>query len=150
MPTKQFFRQDLGLFVFRVFGTHLIDLHDVPNQDDPDFINPELKEVRRPQWNVNGGIRWQYDRLQVNYGLTYMSNQAYDDVEIETATQTFVNPFAGDFFIHNISANFEVYDQIFVYGGINNLFAADPLGTSTSFPVSPLGRTFFLGVNSTL
>ena len=78
-----------------------------------------------------------------------MSNQTLDDVEIEDA-ELFVNPFAGDTFIHNLSANYEVFDGIAIYGGINNFTDTEPLATSTSFPVSPLGRTFFFGVNSSI
>ncbi len=149
LRTKQLDLPDIGLFVFRVFGTHLFELEDQPNQNDPSFVDDELKEVRRPQWIVNGGLQWQYDRVQVNYGLLFMSNQALDDVEIADEG-LFVNPFAGDTFIHNLSANYEVFDGINIYGGINNFTDTDPLGTSTSFPVSPMGRTFFLGLNSSI
>ncbi|GAB4510412.1 MAG: TonB-dependent receptor [Haliangiales bacterium] len=139
-----------GKLDWRFYGTWLRKLDELPNQDDDSFVNPELREIRRPAVVLNSGLRWTWDRLSVNYGLTFMSDQAYDDVEIESAEETFVNPYAGTVFIHDLSARYAVLDDLSVYGGVNNLADRDPLGTSTSFPVSPLGRVFFLGVSSRL
>ena len=142
---------DLGVLVLRLYGTRLLELEDLPNQDDESFVNDELKEIRRPEWIVNTGLRWQWDRVTVNYSTTFMSDQALDDVEIADADDgIFVNPFGGSTFIQNLSASVVVLDEVSIYGGINNLTDAEPLATSTSFPVSPLGRTFFLGLTSTL
>ncbi|MEM9490156.1 MAG: TonB-dependent receptor, partial [Myxococcota bacterium] len=141
---------------FRVFGTWLRKLDDTPNQDDPDFINPELKEIRRPEWVVNTGLRWERKRLTLNYNMTFMSDQVLDDVEIESIEgedveiPLFDNPYAGEKFIHDLSASFQLHNDLSIYGGVNNFTNTRPLLTSTSFPVSPLGRVFFLGVTSSL
>ncbi|WP_428262384.1 TonB-dependent receptor domain-containing protein [Haliangium sp.] len=139
-----------GKLNFRVFGTWLKDLEENPNKANPEFVNPELKEIRRPRTVINGGVRWNWGRLAVNYGLTFMSNQGLDDVEVESADETFVNPWAGTAAIHDLSASFLLTRDLSVYGGVNNLADRDPFGTSTSFPVNPLGRIFFLGVNAAL
>lgn len=139
-----------GDVLFRLYGTWIRKLDDTPNQDDPDFINPELREIRRPRWVVNSGARWNWNKLTVNYGMTFMSQQALDDVEIETAEESFVNPFAGRKYIHDISASYQILPELSVYGGMNNITDQNPFLTSTSFPVSPVGRMVFLGVNSSL
>ena len=147
---ETFGAREWGALQFRLFGTRVLKLDDQPNKDDPDFVNPELREIRRPLWVLNGGIQWQRSKLMVNYFLTFLGKQGLDDVEIESATKTFVNPFSDRIYIHDLAASYEFVKALTVYGGVNNITGVDPIATSTSYPVNPLGRVFFLGVSSKL
>jgi outer membrane receptor protein involved in Fe transport len=139
-----------GDLQFRLYGSRLFKLDDSPNKEDPSFVNPELREIRRPQWVVNSGVQWHYDKLLLNYFLTFLGKQGLDDVEVESAYATFVNPMSDRYFIHDLAASYEVIKDMTVFGGINNITGETPIATSTSYPVSPMGRTFFVGVNSRL
>jgi len=150
LPLADLGAREWGDVLFRVFGTRVFKLDDQPNADDPDFVNPELREIRRPLWVVNSNIRWTWKDLTLNYSLTFLGKQAMDDVEIETAEETFVNPYADRYYIHDAAASYQVTKGLMVYGGVNNLTGLDPIGTSTSYPVDPRGRMFFLGITSRL
>jgi outer membrane receptor protein involved in Fe transport len=99
---------------------------------------------------MNGGLQWHRNKLTVNYFLTFLGKMGLDDVEIESAVETFVNPFSKRIYIHDLAASYEFVKALTVYGGVNNVGGVDPIATSTSYPVSPLGRVFFLGVSSKL
>ena len=99
---------------------------------------------------LNGGIQWHRNKLIVNYFMTFLGKQGLDDVEIESATKTFVNPFSDRIYIHDLAASYEFVKALTLYGGVNNITGVDPIATSTSYPVNPLGRVFFLGVSSKL
>ena len=83
-------------------------------------------------------------------GMAAGGSVELDDADIETAAETFVNPFTGKMFVHDLSANYQINDRFSIYGGVNNLAGRDPILTSISYPVSPAGRTFFFGVNAIL
>jgi outer membrane receptor protein involved in Fe transport len=139
-----------GDLQLRLYGSRLFKLDDSPNKDDPSFVNPELREIRRPQWVINNSLQWHRGKLMVNYFLTFLGRQGLDDVEVESAYSTFVNPMADRYFIHDLAASYEVIKNMTLFGGVNNITGVDPIATSTSYPVSPMGRTFFVGVNSRL
>jgi iron complex outermembrane receptor protein len=46
---------------------------------------------------------------------------------------------------HEISASYDITDQINIYGGINNLFDQKPAYGYTSYPISAMGQYFYLG-----
>ena len=140
---------EFGTLNFRMYGTRLSRLEDTPDQNNPEFKNPELREVRRPRWILNPSLRWNWNQLMVNYGMSYMGKQVLDRAEVEE-----LNEFYGDrgetgrTFIHDVSANYQVLPELSVYGGVRNIAGSDPFKTSTSFPVSPMGRVFFMGLDS--
>jgi iron complex outermembrane receptor protein len=150
LPLETFGAREWGDLRFRVYGTRMFKLDDKPNKDDPSFVNPELREIRRPLWVVNNNVQWNWDKLTLSYFMTLFGKQGLDDVEIESATETFVNPFSKRIFLHDLSAAYQLFKDVQIYGGVSNLTDVDPIATSTSYPVSPLGRTFFLGASSRL
>jgi outer membrane receptor for ferrienterochelin and colicin len=85
-----------------------------------------------------------------------VSNNAATDVEI-VGNEVVVSPnveildprqlMTGDGFEHDFNITYDVTDDIQVYGGVNNVFDAEPFLGSLSRPVSPRGRYFFLGVS---
>jgi outer membrane receptor protein involved in Fe transport len=54
--------------------------------------------------------------------------------------------FAPEYWLHNLSFTLDATDQITFYGGINNLTDKEPYLSSSAYPVSGIGRTFFLGL----
>jgi len=129
---------------FSVNGTWQDKVDDFPDQNNPEFVNPELEEIRRPEWAVNGTVRWDMGPLTTNYQIRWMSRQVENPVEIENISG-FVNPRTGDAFIHDLSFNYDFTQRMSAFAGVNNIGDRDPFLTSSSFPASPLGRQFFLG-----
>lgn len=148
---KYDFDIDEHAFSVGVNGSYFDKLNNFFDPTDLTAVDPELGELQRPEWAGNAFINWSYDRFTIGWQTQYMDRQALRGVEIETATELFGegNAIAGDVFIHDINASYQVSDNLRVYGGVNNLADRDPFITENAFPVSPRGRVFFLGVNVT-
>ncbi|MEL7199597.1 MAG: TonB-dependent receptor [Pseudomonadota bacterium] len=144
---------DLGdhNFVVNAGGTWVEKLNDFFDPADPTAVDPELGELQRPEWAGRGSLTWNWSGLSLTYGVTYLDAMALRSAEIEAIGQgssfqfTPENGIGDDVFIHDISFNYEATDQFTIYGGINNLFDRDPYVTEQAYPVSPVGRYFFLG-----
>ena len=142
---------DENQFTINVAGTWVDNLDRFFNPADLTDVDPELGELQRPEWAGSASLQWARGPLSVSWQTRYQSRQALRAVEIESADVLYgPNGFAGDVFIHDISFNYEVNEQVNVYGGVNNIADKNPFITESAFPVNPLGRYFFLGVNLSL
>ncbi len=140
---------DWDEFIFNVglSGTKVRKLDTFFDPIDNTLVDPELGELQRPEWagNITGSVT--FKDLRVNWQTQYLGKQALRSVEIETADIIFGPAgIQGNTFIHDISFTYDVNETIRVYGGINNLADKKPFITEFAFPVSPVGRSFFLGV----
>ncbi len=52
--------------------------------------------------------------------------------------------------MHNFNASYTFNSGLEVFGGINNFTDEKPMLTERAYPVSPWGRTLFLGVRWTM
>ena len=134
---------DIGL---RVGGTKNEKLVLFADINDPDAEDPELGESGRPEWILNTGVNFTYDRFNAGWSTQYLSEQTEVGVEIEDL-DTLFGPIgnAGDSLRHDINLGFEINDQFNLYGGINNLTDEVPFRTSQAYPFSPRGRFVFIG-----
>ena len=81
--------------------------------------------------------------------MQYLDEQALRDVEIETAPTLFGPAgIADETYIHDISFSWDVSERYQIFGGVNNVGDEIPFLTELAFPVSPLGRFFFLGLDA--
>jgi len=142
------FDVDVNQFTIGVSGTWVDKLDEFFDQTDPTAIDPELFEIQRPEWAGNLNVSWARGPMTLNWQTRYQSKQALRSVEIETIDTRFGPAgFADEIFIHDVSFNYEVNEEMQVYGGINNIGDKKPFITEQAYPVSPLGRYFFVGVN---
>ena len=124
------------------------------NPGEPPSIDDELGEMRRPEWSSQLSVNVSRGPVSASWQTQYMSEQVlgYEDGgEIETALQNFgPAAFTGDVFIHNVSGAYDVSDKLRLYGGVANVTDEKPFATERAYPVSPVGRTLFVGVNLSL
>lgn len=115
-----------------------------------------------PEWIVNASLNWNIDKLSLGWRTRWedstlqVSNNDATDVEI-IGNEVVVSPnvgildpsqlMTGDGFEHDFDVSYDVTDDIQIYGGVNNVFDAEPFLGTLSRPVSPRGRFFFLGVS---
>ncbi len=128
-------------------GTRVYELNQFTNPTDSSVVNPELKEVNRPEYAGNIYLSWNYEDLTVGTQSQYMSEQLPRFVEIEQQFLYGDDIMQDEFWSHDINASYTVNDEIQIYGGIKNVSDEQPFMTDYSFPVSPRGRFFYLGVN---
>lgn len=121
------------------------------NPGEPPLIDDELGEMRRPEWSSQLSINVSTGSISASWQTQYLSKQVlgYEDGgEIETALQNFgPAAFTDDVFIHNVSGAYDVSDKLRLYGGVANLTDEKPFVTERAYPVSPVGRTLYVGVN---
>ncbi len=143
-------------FGMRLVGSYQNKLDLFTNPADLTDVNPELKEVQRPELSGNMVLSWERGPAYVGFQTSYQSEQSVDEIEdvesniVDGVEQAFRYGNAGFFdetYIFDANARYEFNDQFSLYGGVNNLSDEQPFSTQTAWPVGPRGRFFFIGAN---
>lgn len=115
-----------------------------------DLVNPGLGELSAPEWAGLGSITWGRGGFDLTWRTQYVGKQAIAGViQIERIDLEFGDEgFAREYWIHDVSFNFEWNEGFEVYGGVNNLTNAEPYIAGRAYPVSGIGRTYFLGMRA--
>lgn len=152
-PAKMGWASDIGRFRLRLVGNKLEDLTFInlpgapPDNDAGE--GPRESGAFAPEWTVNLDLTWYLKRLEINYGYSY-----FDETQRFTRRELAGEPdaSASRFFnysqreVHDVFAAYRVLDTLKIYGGVNNLLDNEPDLGETAYPVSPIGRFFYAGV----
>jgi iron complex outermembrane receptor protein len=138
-------------FGARLVGSRQEKLNRFFNPLDLTDIDPEVGEIRLPEWSGNLNLSW--DRGPFGFGVqvSYQDKQAVAEIE-DVLGLYGNNPLYGDagFFdetyIVDLNARYEINEAMSVYGGVNNVTDEEPYSTQLAWPVGPRGQFFFLGV----
>ena len=117
-------------------------------------VDNELGEMRRPEDSAIANISLTRGEYSVGWTTQYLGKQTlhYEDgVEIETAVENYGPDVFTDSttLIHSLRASYAT-DGLSVFGGVNNLTDENPFKTERAYPVSPIGRYFYLGATFAL
>ena len=136
-------------FSLRATGNWTEKLNQFFDPVDPSVIDPELGETGFPEWSAVGSVDWSFRGARLGYRLQYIGSQTLAGVEIERQAVEF-GPAgtAPETFIHDVSVGFDVNERFTLYGGVNNLTDEEPFINRSSYPVSPVGRFFFIGAQA--
>ncbi len=115
-----------------------------------DLVNPGLGELGAPKWAGTVAAGWANGDFAVNWRGQYIGEQAIASaVQIEDVAAEFGPAgIAKAMWVHNLSATYELSKGIQIHGGVNNLTNEEPYIASSAYPVSGVGRSFFLGVRA--
>ncbi len=142
------YRINLGVGVTK---QNKLDFIEPTNPGEPAQVDDELGEMRRPEWAGQFNASVIYGPLTLGLATSYLSEQTLDyesGVEIETAMQNYGSAaFTDDFFTHNLTGQYEFSPSLLFYGGVTNLTDEDPYRTERGYPVSVVGRSYFIGLN---
>ncbi|MGQ9425431.1 TonB-dependent receptor domain-containing protein [Gilvimarinus sp. F26214L] len=116
------------------------------NPGEPEKVDIQLGEMRSPEWSGLLNARVSKGPLAVAWRAQYLSEQALID-DIETLEQNYGSLYTDDFTSHRLSGTFDYSDTVRLYGGIDNLTDERPYVTSSSYPVNPVGRSYYMGIN---
>ena len=107
-----------------------LDLIEPASAGQPPVVNPELGEMRRPEWAAQFGVDMAYGPFTLGWSGVYYDRMtlAFEDGgEIETIRQNYgANGIANARMIHNINGSWQANDEILVYGGVSNLTDREP------------------------
>jgi len=153
---------DLGaLYQFEVMGIGVdlsmnatrqdqLDLIEPSSPGEPPVVNPELGEMRRPEWASQFGVGLSYGPYSLSWSGVYYDEMTlgYEDGgEIETIEQNYGGAGVADArLIQDIRGAWQASDALTVYGGVSNLTNRQPYVSEFGYPVSPRGAYFFMGV----
>ncbi|WP_158094045.1 TonB-dependent receptor domain-containing protein [Erythrobacter tepidarius] len=115
-------------------------------------IDPELGELQRPEWSGRATASYGIGDFNIDYTVTYLGKMALRAVEIETFEAQFGPAgITDETWTHSIAASYDFTDYgIKVFGGVNNISNVKPFITERAYPVSPVGRSVFLGLRWTM
>ena len=135
---------DLNFFVNR-----LLELDFFEFQSRPDELNAEAGEVGDPDTQYRLSATYRLDDLNINWSLRYIDRSANYDVSPTGDTPEDVSPaYTPSITTHNLSANYELTDNISVLVGIRNLTDKVPPGFISNALYDLVGRRVFFGVNA--
>ena len=127
-------------------GTWMERLNEFFDPGDPTAVDPELGELQRPEFSGNVFVNYRRGPFALGWQTQFQDEQGLRAVEIETVATVYGPAGITDsVFIHDLNASYDVSEQVQVYGGVNNILDREPFITENAYPVSPLGRYFFLG-----
>ncbi len=144
---------DLGAHSFNLRGSlnWVEKLNRFFNPNDQSQVNPGLLEQGAPEWAGVGSISWMSPG---GFGLTwrtqYIGKQAIASaIQIESIDSEFgPDGLAGATWVHDLSASFTWKEGFEIYGGINNLTDEQPFIAARAYPVSGIGRFYFMGMRA--
>lgn len=152
-PAKLGAQRDLGIFTFRLIGNKLQDLTfiNVPNAvpDVDEGEGPREDGGQAPEWQASFDLTWVFSGLTLNYGLSY-----FDETQRFTSQERRGNPDIAErrYFDYSVKltqdllARYDFRQRFAIYAGVNNIEDQEPDFTETAYPVAPVGRFFFGGV----
>jgi len=142
---------DIGdsTFNFGVSGTRIEEIDQFFDPVDASQKDEELEELRRPQWAGNMNLSWERGPITLRWDTEFQDEQLLRGVEVDDYERTFGSEaFTEETLIHSVSFSYDFLDRYQLVGGVNNVADERPYKTEAAFPVSPVGRFFFLGVSA--
>ena len=113
----------------------------------------ELGEMRRPKESAQFSLSGIRGPFGLEYSGMYLGKQTLNyeaGTEIETVMANFgPSAFTDEIIIHNLRGSY-AGDGYSIFGGVNNLTDESPYASELAYPVSPVGRYFYLGATLSL
>lgn len=145
-PSSWGLQNDIGRFHISLVANKLLKLRTVEASGAEPI--DRLGRINAPEWQANLDIGWEYQNVAVTYGWNYF------DQTLRFAPSTLRNtPDVSDprYFrynarsTHDLQVRYNINDSFEVYGGVNNMFDQQPEFNAYTYPVSPMGRFFYVG-----
>ncbi|MDX1517516.1 MAG: TonB-dependent receptor [Woeseiaceae bacterium] len=146
--------RNYGLLNVRLIGNKLEELTfvNLPGADpDSDLGESDPSNgFQAPEFQFALDLTWERGPLAINYGLSY-----FDETQRFTLQERESNPdiAAPEFLdyssrrVHDLQLRYDYDERWSFYGGISNIEDDKPDIGETFFPVSAVGRYFYVGLN---
>ncbi len=142
-------KKDWGTFNFRVVGNYLDELSYVNLVGaDPD---QQKGQEKKPEWQANFDVTWLKGPWQVTYGFNYFSDtQRYTTLERQGEPDIAASGYL-DYkarMTHDVQVRWSPDDNYTLYAGIDNFTDQRPDTGESFYPVSAVGRFFYVGATA--
>ena len=111
-------------------------------------VDSDLREQYYPQYSATLDASWSLGSLTVAYGLNWFSETDRFTSETLAGDPDYSDPkyfHVKPKWEHDINVAYDITESVNLYAGVNNLFDQQPEYGYSSYPVSAMGRYFYLG-----
>lgn len=153
-PANWGIERDIGTFNFQLLVNQLLELDTQDTEDAPVVDGVSVEGA--PEFQATFDATWTISNFSVNYGISWFDRTSrYSNTTLRT--QFDIAPddikYYSERFVHDIQARYAFDNGLEVYGGVNNIGdqEPEPFGFGdASYPVSGLGRFFYVGARARL
>ncbi|WP_447724250.1 TonB-dependent receptor plug domain-containing protein [Sphingomonas koreensis] len=143
--------ENLGTFNIRLRGNYLNKLQFVPTAGADPENDLDSSVLPAPKYSANFDLTWIKGPLTLNYGINWFSKTRRVTREQEAANPDYVPRefiWFKEKWEHELYVSYDIDERFNVYAGINNLFDTKPDVGGVAYPISAVGRSFFLGAKA--
>jgi iron complex outermembrane recepter protein len=134
-----------GFITARIAGTYLLKNTTFTSVTDPNSEDDFVGEAQRPEIAFSTGLAWDKDGFRVEWESFWQSKQYYQGIDVEDPSG-FAEPNRDpNFWSHDLNLSYDVTEDMTFRAGINNLTDERPFRAEAAYPISAIGRNFFLG-----
>ena len=154
--------RDPGVFNFRLIANKLRKLDFLPSPggiiDDDVGEGPSTSFAEQPvpEWQASFDMTWDRGPWTVNYGLQWFdatqrisNRRLFGDADLPGGDPDYIGSQWHYFerkLTQDVHLRYRMQNSFSLYGGINNLTDEKNAIDEISHPVSPVGRTYYLGL----
>lgn len=142
---------DLGTFNLKLVGGYLHRLAFIATPDAA--VNSNVNEIYAPRYVGSADLTWSRGAVSINYGLGWHSRVDRFNDEERAANPDIAGPELRRYkerWEHDIQLSVDVDSRFTFFGGVNNFTDEKPGFASESYPVSAVGRYYYLGAKAKL
>lgn len=143
--------QNAGTFNIRLVGNYLEKLRFVPSPGAEFDNQRDSSALPAPKYSANFDLTWTKGPLTLNYGINWFSKTRRVTREQEAANPDYVPSgfiWYKQKWDHEMFIGYDIDERFNIYAGVNNLFDMKPDVGASGYPISAVGRSFFLGAKA--
>lgn len=143
---------NFGTFNFKLNGnyTHKIEFIPTPGAE----VDDDRGEANRPKYSATADLTWTKGPLTVNYGVNWFSKTwrtinsipVQDQLEDEPDLVDPKHRKFKEYWNHQAQISYNVDPRMNIYFGVDNLLDTKPAVGAAGYPLSAVGRYFYVGV----
>jgi iron complex outermembrane recepter protein len=137
-----------GKVTTRVGGTYGLRGLTFTSVTDPNSKDNFIGEAQSPKLAFNTGVTWEKDGFRLTWESFWQSKQYYQGIDSEDPSGFAAPNRDPNFWSHDLNMSYEINDQFTIRGGINNLTDERPFKAEAAYPISAVGRSYFIGINA--
>ena len=127
-------------------GNYLKTLQFIPSPGAD--VDEDVTEPFSPKWSGTGDLTWTKGGLTVNYGINWYSRTRRSPIEITNANPDYYAPqykWYKEYWEHEAQVGYDLTKQVNLYFGVRNLLDSKPDVGAAGYPISAVGRSFYVG-----
>ncbi|WP_374592715.1 TonB-dependent receptor plug domain-containing protein [Sphingosinicella sp.] len=101
-----------------------------------------------PRYSATLDLTWNKGPMTIAYGISWFDKTRRFTTEDLAGDPDYADPkyfWAKQKWEHEVQLSYDIGERFSIYGGVNNLFDEKPAFNFSSYPVSAMGRYFYMG-----